>query len=286
MSRVYEALRQSEAETGISPTLLDPDTFLAAAPAAVVRPQPIEPAELGMPWGDIKTVPVGVGENSRVVALTETNHLGAEKFRLLRVRLRNLREQQNLRSLVITSAVPNDGKTLVAMNLAVALSKHTDEKILLLEGDLRKPMSGQRLGVTGVPGLGEWAQQDEHISQFIYRFEQMQLWILPAGSPSDNPVRILQSPRFLDTYKELTAAFDWIIIDAPPLVPMADVSYWSRHADGLLLVVRKGKTPKPILKKGLETLDNPKLVGVVLNDVEEVENSYYHNYYYSKKDVR
>jgi receptor protein-tyrosine kinase len=286
MSRVYEALRQSEAETGISPTLLDPDTFLACAPATVVHPEPALPSESEMPWNEIQTIPVAATDESRVVALTETNHLGAEKFRLLRVRLRNLREHRHLRSLVITSAVPNDGKTLVAMNLAVALSKHTDEKILLLEGDLRKPMSGQRLGIHGVPGLGEWAQQDGHISRFIYRFDQMQLWILPAGLPPDNPVTILQSPRFLDTYKELAAAFDWIIIDAPPLIPMADVSYWSRHADGLLLVVRKGKTPKPILKKGLETLDNPKLVGVVLNDVEEVENSYYHNYYYNKKETR
>ena len=286
MSRVYEALRQSEAETGISPTLLDPDNFLSHAPVTAVRPLPVVPAKAEMPWDEIKTLPVAVGEDSRVVALTETNHLGAEKFRLLRVRLRNLREHRNLRSLVITSAVPNDGKTLVAMNLAVALSKHTDEKVLLLEGDLRKPMSGQRLGINKAPGLGEWAQQDEHISRFIYRFEQMQLWILPAGSPPDNPVTILQSPRFLDTYEQLARAFDWIIIDAPPLIPMADVSYWSRHADGLLLVVRKGNTPKPILKKGLETLDNPKLVGVVLNDVEEVESSYYHNYYYSKKETR
>jgi receptor protein-tyrosine kinase len=286
MSRVYEALRQSEAETGISPTLLDPDTFLACAAATGVHPEPALPSESEMPWNEIQTIPVAATDESRVVALTETNHLGAEKFRLLRVRLRNLREHRHLRSLVITSAVPNDGKTLVAMNLAVALSKHTDDKILLLEGDLRKPMSGQRLGINGVPGLGEWAQQDGHISRFIYRFDQMQLWILPAGLPPDNPVTILQSPRFFDTYKELAAAFDWIIIDAPPLLPMADVSYWSRHADGLLLVVRKGKTPKPILKKGLETLDNPKLVGVVLNDVEEVENSYYHNYYYNKKETR
>lgn len=286
MSRVYEALRQSEAETGISPTLLDPDTFLSAAPPTTPRPQPVVPTVAEMPWDDIKAIPVAAGEDSRVVALMETNHLGAEKFRLLRVRLRNLREHRQLRSLVITSAVPNDGKTLVAMNLAVALSKHTDEKILLLEGDLRKPMSAQRLGINGVPGLGEWARHDEHISRFIYRFEQMQLWILPAGSPPDNPVTILQSPRFLDSYEQLARAFDWIIIDAPPLIPMADVSYWSRHADGLLLVVRRGKTPKPILKKGLETLDNPKLVGVVLNDVEEVESSYYHNYYHSKKETR
>jgi capsular exopolysaccharide synthesis family protein len=284
MSRVYEALRQSESETGISPTLLDPDTFLAAAPVATV--QTVVLASTTMPWDEIKTLPIEVTESSRVVTWNDTNHLGAEKFRLLRGRLRNLREQRPLQKVVITSAVPNDGKTLVATNLAVALAKHTDEKILLLEGDLRKPMSGNRLGVTGLPGLGQWSVQKEHISRFIYRFEQLQLWILPVGVPPENPFTILHSPRFLEAYQELTTAFDWIIIDAPPLSPMADVSYWTQHADGMLLVVREGKTPKPILKKGLETLDNPKLVGVVFNDIQGIESSYYHSYYYGNKIIR
>jgi capsular exopolysaccharide synthesis family protein len=289
MSRVYEALRQSELETGIGPSLLDPDTFLAPAPTTA--PAPITASAVigpisGFPWDKIKTLAPDVTEESRVVALNETNHLGAEKFRLLRVRLRNLRERRPLQKRVITSAVPNDGKTLVAMNLAVSLAKHTNERVLLLEGDLRKPMAAHHMGVKGLPGLGEWLLQDKHISEFIYHFEELQLWILPAGSAPDNPGTILQSPRFLDTYRELVAAFDWIIIDAPPLIPMADVSYWSRQADGLLLVVREGKTSKAILKKGLETLDNPKLVGIVLNDVREVDSRYYHNYYYGKKESR
>jgi len=184
---------------------------------------------------------------------------------------------------VLTSAVPNDGKTLVAMNLAVCLSKHTNEKILLLEGDLRKPMLGEQLGIKALPGLGEWASGDEPISKFICRFDDLQLWVLPAGSAPENPVTILQSARFLELYKHLCTCFDWIIIDAPPLLPMADVSFWSRQADGMLLVVREGKTPKAILQKGLETLDNPKVIGVVLNDAHAVESSYYHHYYYGKK---
>jgi len=283
MSRVYEALRQSELDNGVSHTLFDPDTFLASSTSAA---PPVEQPTTGMPWDQIKSLLPAVREESRVVTLTESNSLGAEKFRLLRTRLRNLRESRQLQKLVVTSAVPNEGKTLVAMNLAVCLAKHTDEKILLLEGDLRQPTFGDRLGMKSLPGIGEWASTDESIQRFIYRFNELQLWVLPAGSAPENPVNILQSTRFLELYKQLSRCFDWIIIDAPPLLPMADVSFWSRQADGLLLVVREGHTPKNVLQKGLETLDNPKLIGVVFNDAHEVESAYYGHYYYHQKDPR
>jgi capsular exopolysaccharide synthesis family protein len=280
MSRVYEALRQSELDNG-SPNLLDPDTFLAASPhAAPITEKP----DNGLAWNENKSLLPAIREESRVVTLTDSNSLGAEKFRLLRARLRNLRERQQLQKLVITSGVPNDGKTLVAMNLAVCLAKHTKEKILLLEGDLRKPMLGEHLGIKALPGVGEWwTSVDGQVSKFIYRLDNLQLWILPAGSAPENPVNILQSSRFLGLYKQLCACFDWIIIDAPPLLPMADVSFWSRQADGLLLVVREGYTPKAILQKGLETLDNPKVIGIVLNDARDVESGYYSRYYYHRK---
>jgi capsular exopolysaccharide synthesis family protein len=281
MSRVYEALRQFELETGVTPALLDPDTFVSG-PAATE--QAVEQPVAGLAWSEIRSLLPAVREESRVVALTEGNSLGAEKFRLLRTRLRNLREHRQLQSLVVTSAVPNEGKTLVAMNLAVSLAKHTDERILLLEGDLRKPMLGQHLGIKALPGVGEWwASADEPVTKFIYRFDDLQLWILPAGSAPEDPVNILQSSRFLELYKQLSTRFDWIIIDAPPILPMADVSFWSRQADGMLLVVREGVTPKTVLQKGLETLDNPKIIGIVLNDAHAVESSYYHHYSHGQK---
>jgi capsular exopolysaccharide synthesis family protein len=281
MSRVYEALRQSEMENGVTPTLLDPDTFLSVPTPSSALNQ----SGKVLAWKEIKSLLPAVREESRVVTLTEANSLGAEKFRLLRTRLRNLRESRQLQKLVVTSAVPNDGQTMVAMNLAICLAKHTDEKILLLEGDLRKPMVGEHLGIKSLPGVGEWASDNEAIAKFMYRFDDLQLWILPAGSAPENPVNILQSSRFLDLYKQLSTNFDWIIIDAPPLLPMADVSFWSRQADGMLLVVREGATPKNLLQKGLETLDNPKVVGVVLNEAQDVESSYYSHYYYKGRKL-
>ncbi len=277
MSRVYEALRQSEVEAGGSAALLDPDSFLAV-PTTAPLTTAAEHAELA--WAEIRSFQPSPVPESRLIALTDDNSLGAEKFRLLRARIRNLRDRQQVRRMVLTSAVPDEGKTLVSMNLAVSLSKHTTDKVLLLEGDLRKPTIAKHLRMPESAGITNWFSTNEPISQYIFRCDELQLWVLPAGMPHENPLSILQTARFLELYRRLSACFDWILIDAPPLLPMADVNFWSRQADGLLLVAREGRTPKTVLTKGLEVLDNPRLLGVVLNDAHSVESSYYHHYYY------
>lgn len=280
MSRVYEALRQSELERGATVPLFDPDSFLSEAISVAPTATPVKEC---LDWDQVATVNPRPGDDSRVVALSNGNSLGAEKFRLLRARLRHLREKQQLRRIVITSAVPNEGKTLVSMNLAVTLAKHSSENVLLLEGDLRKPMIAEHMCLQSYPGLDDWMAGQEPISNFLYRVDDLPLYMLPAGAPRDNPLAILQSTRFLQLYQQLSAAFDWILIDAPPLLPMADVSFWTRQADGLMIVAREGRTPKKILQKGLEVLDSPKLIGVVLNEAHAVERSYYYHYYNSSK---
>lgn len=276
MSRVYEALRQSELERGVNGALLDSETFLAhpVAPHAELSPQ-----TGALAWDEIAPFQPVVTPESRLVAFTDDNGLGSEKFRLLRARLRHIQEQKQVKTIVITSAVPDEGKTVVSMNLAISLAKHTTQKVLLLEGDLRKPVLATRLGVPEFRGLDDWFGGNEPISNFIYQVKGLQLWVLPAGVPDDNPLALLQSPRFLELCQQLSKCFDWILIDAPPLLPMADVNFWSRQADGLLMVLREGKTPKKILEKGLETLDNPRLIGVVVNDAHAIERGYYKRYY-------
>jgi capsular exopolysaccharide synthesis family protein len=268
-------LRQSELERGVNGVVLDPDTFLSQ-PASEILPA-AEPRSLA--WEEIASFQPMVKSESHLVALTEDNSLGAEKFRLLRARVRHIQEQKQIKRIVITSAVPDDGKTLVSMNLAISLAKHTTQKVLLLEGDLRKPMLAAHLGVPGFRGLDDWYSGTESISKFIYQVKGMQLWVLPAGVPRDNPLAILQSPRFLELFEQLSKCFDWLLIDAPPLLPMADVNFWSRQSDGILLVLREGRTPKKVLQKGLEVLDNPKVIGIVLNHAHDIERSYYSNYY-------
>jgi capsular exopolysaccharide synthesis family protein len=274
MSRVYEALRQFQDDTGAQASILDPDNFLATE----IAPHPTT-AQGTIAWDEIESFEPHPKPESRLVTLTDDNSLAAEKFRLLRARIRHLRETQGARRIVITSAVPDEGKTLISLNLAIALAQHTNDKVLLLEGDLRKPTFARCLDMNAA-GLDEWFSSNYPVTRFLYHFDDLQLWLMPAGVPKDNPVMILQSARFADLYDQLSAAFDWILIDAPPLLPMEDVNFWSRKADGLLLVSRQGRTPKLALKKGLEVLDHPKVLGIVINDSPAVVDSYYHHYYY------
>ena len=111
----------------------------------------------------------------------------------------------------------------------------------------------------------------------------MPLWFLGADKVRDQPSAILQSPRFTEAFAGITSNFDWIVVDSTPMLPVVDANLWSRLVDGTLLVVREGVAPVSALKKGLESLDNPKLIGVVLNEASEFnQGSYKYSYYDSQ----
>ncbi len=277
MGRVYDAMCESQREAGVSSAVLDVSGFL---PGPVVAPG-VEGKIFGeeIAWEKVASFPLSSRDEARLAALDGGSSLGAEKFRLLKARMLHLQERQNVKLVVVTSAVPKEGKTLVSANLAISLARHTSQRVLLLEGDLHQPALAERLGLLGRPGISEWFDQDAAIHSFLYKAEDLQLWVLPAGETPEHPLAILQSPRFLDLLQQLSHCFDWILIDAPPLTPLADVNHWSKQSDGLLLVVREGKTPRKILQKGLETLDAARVLGIVFNEVREVEQNYYSKYY-------
>ena len=223
-------------------------------------------------------------DTSHVVAFTEPNSLGAEKFRALVTRLEHQRKERELRSLQITSAVSNEGKSLVAGNLAATLAKHTGSRVLLLEGDLHRPTLASLLGLTHVKGVGDWwsaREEKERISQYVYRLSEIPLWFLGAGTVADQPSQILQSARFAETFVRLASWFDWVVVDSTPILPLIDANLWSRLVDGTLLVVREGVTPVDALKKSMASLDNPKLVGMVLNEASEFDRTNYADQYYA-----
>jgi len=276
MSLLYDALCRSEQEQKTEKPVLElaPPLVQAQATKELVPQE-----QAAIVWGDIVSFRPLLHEKSRVVALGEEGSLAAEKFRVLRHRIRHQREQRPLKRIVVTSAIPGEGKTMVSINLGLSLAQDTAERVLLIEGDLRKPTFANCLGMQDFPGLGEWFRSPDAATKFLHHLYPSQLWLLPAGAVPENPDGILQSARFLALYKQLAQAFDWILIDAPPLLPMADASFWSQQADGLLLVVRAGKTPRKILEKGLAVLDNPQIVGIVLNEAQGAESSYYEHYY-------
>ncbi|HEY2118824.1 MAG TPA: CpsD/CapB family tyrosine-protein kinase [Candidatus Acidoferrum sp.] len=277
MSRIYEALRQRERENR-SKGLDSPEPVISAVLPNHGIPEPAEPI-------GIRPAVVEARATSRLVALTEPRSLGAEKFRSLATRLENLRRERALKSVQITSSVVGEGKTLVSANLAITLAAECAAKVLLIEGDLRRPALASRLGLTDLTGLHQWWDtRDQGLTQFLYRLNQWPLFFLAAGGVWDQPSHLLQSRRFADAFLSMTGAFDWIVVDSTPMTPAVDASLWSRLVDGTLLVVREGVAPVNAVKKGLEALDNPKLLGVVLNEASEFDRTYYQDQYYTSQE--
>jgi len=223
---------------------------------------------------------VSIRDESRLVSLAEEGSLGAEKFRFLAVRLRQLRQNRPLKKILITSTIPQEGKSTVAANLACTLARRRQQKTLLLEGDLRRPNITNQFGIGRIPGLCEWLNgQSESIN--IYKLQGLGLWILPAGAAPQNPLELMQSGKLSVLMEQLEAWFDWIVIDSPPVLPLADTSLWSRLADGVLLVTRKGTTEKQQLQRGLEAIEKSKLLGALVNSSANTAHSDYYQRYTS-----
>lgn len=288
MSHIFDALQRSEAEHSKEKSpLVEASSFSLAtelleiaerkrrstsAPAAAAVPNPSDVLQ------QFPSLPVSIPPNSRLVAVGEEESLGAEKFRFLAVKLRQMRQSRPLKKVLITSTIPQEGKSTVAANLACTLARRKQHKTLLIEGDLRRPTLAQKFGLGRIPGLSEWLRGDTETMN-IYLLETLGLWILPAGSAPENPLELMQSGKLSPTMEQLTAWFDWIIIDSPPVLPLADTSMWARLADGVLLVTRKSITEKQQLKRGLEAIERGKLLGALVNGSTDTAHSDYYQRY-------
>jgi capsular exopolysaccharide synthesis family protein len=209
--------------------------------------------------------------------MTAPASIGAEKFRALAVRLLYLQDRQDLKKVVITSTIKGEGKSVVAANLALTCSHR--QRTLLIDGDLRQSGLAELFGSRDVPGLTDWWQGTQDITDFLRLVQPTPLWYLPVGTRMTEPLEVLQSQRLANMLAQLSESFSWIIIDCPPLVPVADPNIWAAHAEGTLLVVRQGKTPKRLLLKTLQETADLKLLGVVMNESQDVSHQYYAQYY-------
>jgi capsular exopolysaccharide synthesis family protein len=228
-------------------------------------------------FSQFQTLKVLVPPQSRVVSVTDKDSLAAEKFRFLSVRLRQLQQTRPLKKVLITSTIPQEGKSMVAANLACTLARRTHQKTLLLDGDLRRPSVARLFGLGKTPGLSEWLQGERSPMTSIYHLEDAGLWVLPAGNSPRNPLEAMQSGRLAGLMDQLTSWFDWVIIDSPPVLPLADTSVWARMADGVLLVTRQGASEREHLKRGLEAIESSKLLGAILNcSAKSAQSDYYY----------
>ncbi|MGA8432469.1 MAG: CpsD/CapB family tyrosine-protein kinase [Candidatus Sulfotelmatobacter sp.] len=294
MSHIYEALKKAESERSrgkqppmfVSTELMQPsqeaieDAAAVDIPIAGERSQRMSLDE-HLPLEDperCSSLRVSLPRWSRLVSVGKEESLGAEKFRFLAVRLRQMRQTRPLKKILVTSTIPQEGKSTVSANLACTLARRKQTRTVLLEGDLRRPTLAAQFGIGKVPGLSEWFAGDS-ASMNIYRLEGLGLWILPAGTAPENPLEMMQSGKMGALMDRLEAWFDWIVIDSPPVLPLGDTSVWARNADGILMVTRRGVTEKRQLKKGLAALDQSKLLGALVNSsVDAAHSDYYKRY--------
>jgi protein-tyrosine kinase len=207
------------------------------------------------------------------------NGKGTEEYRTLRSRLYHLREKMTLRTLLVTSALPQEGKSFTASNLAQVLVRQHGRRVLLIDGDLRGPRLHQMLGTSVGPGLSEFLQGRNDEFSIMQRGPIENLYFIPSGASIADPSELVGSDRLKMLIDKLESLFDWIIVDSPPAVPLSDASLLAKACDGVLMVVRSNSTPSDIARKARMEFAEQTLVGVVLNGTRH-DSVPYARYYY------
>lgn len=218
---------------------------------------------------------------NRIALLTDSRSAVGDRFRLLGMRLRELRQLVKLRSLVITSPLPGDGKSTIAMSLATALAGAGKQAALVIEADLHHPSITSSLGLKPRPGLSECLRDRVDPMLHIRKVEPLAWYLLQAGQLSGNPTELLRSDELSAVMQAVLPYFDWILIDAPPVLPVTDALSLSRQADATLLVAWAGRTSLEAIEESLNLINRKHVLGIVLNGTEGRRRPYskYYEHY-------
>lgn len=189
-----------------------------------------------------------------------------EQYRRLAATLHHLQVEQGLKRLMVSSAVPQEGKTLTVVNLAMTLSESYRRRVLLIDADLRRPSIHDVFGISNRYGLLDALRPEPRKLQFS-RVSPM-LWVLPAGAPDANPMEALASDRMERFLDEVGSSFDWILLDAPPVGLIADAGLLARLTRAVILVIGAGSTPYALVEKVVAELGREHIIGTVLNRID------------------
>ncbi len=238
-----------------------------------------EPAksEGAFSWKKLPKVPVG--ENGKhtdsssdeskwkmnVVAKWRPQSLVAEQFRVAATRLVLSSTDRKNFVAVVTSAMAGEGKSATASNLAYVLAQDLGKRTLLIDCDFKRPVLHAYNGISMRPGLAEAIFGDAPLDSCLHRCGDAPLWILPAGRRDHRLVDLSKIAQLTTIVGELKEKFDIVIVDAPPILPLADMNLLASIADMLLIVVRSGVTPQDVIEKAVKSLSRPSIrAGVIL----------------------
>jgi capsular exopolysaccharide synthesis family protein len=247
-------------DTGVTAPILEPPTVSTSHQNGTAEP----PAQTQSQY---RVVSLRVAGTGPVLPFEEASQ-ASEQYRILRTKI--VQHPQYPRTIVVSSALPRDGKSVTAINLAGALSLKGDSRVLLIDADFRHPSLWLQLGLEEQPGLAEviegLALLDEAI---IQAREYPNLFVLPAGKPESNPSELLDSDSFTALFGRLKRMFKYLIIDSPPIATVADYDLLSAVSDGVIVVIRPDHTSRQACKKALDSVPKEKSLGVVMNCVPD-----------------
>lgn len=208
----------------------------------------------------------------------ETNVHAMEQCRIIRSRVREIMKNRHFSILAVTSALPEEGKTTMSLNLAYALSQLDHTRVLLIDADLRRPSLASVLGINVDLGLADYLQNKAEFEDVAWSITPS-LDVLPTKTMPNDPAELLHSRRMQDLLADVRNQYQIVIVDGPPLYPIVDAQVIAQLADAVLLVVRADKTPYDLGAQAADLIRN-KLIGTVLNGVERAKNSPYYGGYY------
>lgn len=299
MSRLDEALsrartfRPGEAAAGapIDGSALDfpvedsveavPET--ASVPQTVARveaPRQAPPANVIEASGRIEDLPIA--EKLMLAGEQGGDRTPVEQYRRLAARLLLAQAEHGIRTIMVTSAHPGEGKTLTASNLALTLSESYKREVLLVDADLRRPCIHQIFQVPNATGLNDGLKPDAERKVPLLKFSD-QLTILTAGRPDPDPMSVLSGARMKRVLEEARDRFEWVLIDTPPITLLTDAHLLSALVDAVVLVVRAGVTPLPAVKKAVNAVGQDRILGIVLNHAEVGQMPDSYSYYYAER---
>lgn len=292
MSRVDEALRRA-AESAGGLGVQAPGPGVDHLPEEIDRRDgprrwPGSPEPSGAPtdkpapvFAELSVDELGEGLARKVVIDREMMPASREQYRRLAATLHQAQSTTGLKVVMVVSAVANEGKTLTAANLALTFSESYRRKVLLIDGDLRRPSLDALFKIDASPGLNEGLTAP--VEQMMpLRPITPRLMVLPAGRATADPIAGLTGDRMRRLIDEARGAFDWVILDTPPVGLLPDANLLAAMADGAVLVVRADATPYQLVERAVDALGKERLLGVVLNCADESEADYYqYNRYYA-----
>ena len=213
-----------------------------------------------------------------LVSFLAPGSYAADQYRALRHTVERV-HADGKQVLAVTSPGAGDGKSVTSLNLAGALAQRADARVIVLDADLRKPNVAAYLGWPAAcePGLVDALSENGEIdaSRFVRAVAGFNLSVFPAGAPQQSPYELLSSPRFESVIAELRRSYDYVIVDAPPFVPLPDCRLIERCVDGFVIVVAAHKTPRPLFFELLDLIDPAKISAVVFNGDDRPASSYY-----------